>query len=385
VAIFLNNDDQEKSITAESAMDALTRGIRQLAKGDAMRRPRIDNLVPTENPENYFSLSSMEGGIRDPGYFAVRLKPDIYGWVRQFGKMRETTYNTRPGLYGGIVLLFSTRNAELLAIMNDGYVQHLRVAATAALGMKYLSREDSRVMGIYGTGGMAKFFPFTAKVARPIERIQVFSPNRARCEAYRDLMKPKLDAEIVLVDEPEQVARGADILASCTTSMEPVPKPEWIQPGMHLNSVTPWEFSPEACAKINTAGILVRRTPPSAKGLVDDGFGIKLHVMSWIAGTQEERAKVPVGPRSENRYLNAQIVDCCDWATDRPYSARRRRDEITVLANHSYGTLEGDIGISAGIQGVQFASIAGRIYEGAVAKGLGHKFPDGMFVQDIPT
>jgi hypothetical protein len=28
VAIFLNNDDQEKSITPESAMDALTHGIR---------------------------------------------------------------------------------------------------------------------------------------------------------------------------------------------------------------------------------------------------------------------------------------------------------------------------------------------------------------------
>jgi alanine dehydrogenase len=385
MTIFLSNDDQDKSITPDGAMDALAHGIRQLARGDALRRPRVDNLIPTDNPENYFSLSSMEGGIRDPGYFAVRMKPDIYGWVEQFGKMRETTYNTRPGLYGGIVLLFSTRNAELLAIMNDGYVQHLRVAATAALGIKYLSRQDSHVMGIYGSGGMARFFPFTAKVARPIERLQVYSPNRARLEKYLADMAPKIDCEIVLMDTPQKVAEGADILASCTTSMEPVAQPDWIRPGMHLNSVTPWEFSPEVCAKINTAGILVRRTPPSAKDLIDDGFGIKLHVMSWIAGTEEERARVPVGPRSENRYVNARIVDCCNWDTNMPYSQQRRRDEITVLANHSYGTLEGDIGISAGIQGVQFASIAGRIYEGAVAKELGYKFPEGMFVQDIPT
>ena len=96
MAVFLNNDDQEKSVTPEAAMEALTHGIRQLARGDAMRRPRIDNLVPTENPENYFSLSSMEGGIRDPGYFAVRMKPDIYGWVEQFGKRRETTSNRSP-------------------------------------------------------------------------------------------------------------------------------------------------------------------------------------------------------------------------------------------------------------------------------------------------
>jgi ornithine cyclodeaminase/alanine dehydrogenase-like protein (mu-crystallin family) len=385
MAIFLNNEDQEKSITPEQALEALTHGIRQLSRGDALRRPRIDNLIPTENPENYFSLSSMEGGIRDPGYFAVRMKPDVYGWVKQFGKMRETTYNTKPGLYGGLVILFNTKNAELLAIMNDGYVQHLRVAATAALGIKHLSREDSRVMGIYGSGGMARFFPFTAKVVRPIERLQVYSPNRTRLEKYFAEMTPKLNCELVLLDSPEKVARDADIVASCTTSMEPILQPDWVRPGMHLNSVTPWEFSPEVCAKISIAGILVRRTPPSAKGLIDDGFGMKLHVMSWIAGTPEERAKVPVGPRSENRYVNARIVDCCNWITDQSFSERREPDEITVLANHSYGTLEGDIGISAGIQGVQFASIAGRIYEGATAKGLGHKFPDGMFVQDIPT
>jgi hypothetical protein len=89
MAIFLNNDEQEKSITPASAMDALAHGIRQLAEGNALRRPRVDNLIPTENPENYFSLSSMEGGIRDPGYFAVRLKSDIYGWVEQFGKKRR--------------------------------------------------------------------------------------------------------------------------------------------------------------------------------------------------------------------------------------------------------------------------------------------------------
>jgi ornithine cyclodeaminase/alanine dehydrogenase-like protein (mu-crystallin family) len=385
MAIFLNNDDQEKSITPESAMDALAHGIKQLAEGNASRRPRVDNLIPTENPENYFSLSSMEGGIRDPGYFAVRLKPDIYGWVKQFGKMRETTYNTRPGLYGGLVLLFSTRNAALLAIMNDGYVQHLRVAATAALGMKYLSRQDSHVLGIFGSGGMAKFFPLTAKVARPIQRIQVYSPNREHLEAYLELMKPKVNCEIVAMDNAEKVARGADILASCTTSMEPVAQPNWITPGMHLNSVTPWELGPEVCAKIDAAGILVRRTPPSAKGLIDDGFGMKLHVLSWIAGTSEERAKVPTGPLSENRYVNARIVDCCEWKSGRTYSDDRRRDEITVLANHSYGTIEGDFGISAGIQGVQFASIAGRIYEGAVKNGFGHKFPEDMFVQNIPT
>ena len=38
-------------------------------------------------------------------------------------------------------------------------------------------------------------------------------------------MKPKVNCEIVLMDNAEKVAQGADILASCTTSMEPVAQP----------------------------------------------------------------------------------------------------------------------------------------------------------------
>ena len=174
--LFLNNQDQEKCITPREAMDVLADGLRQFADGDAIRRPRIDNLLPSANADEYFCFSSMEGGIRDPGYYALRIKPDIYSWKNVGGKMRETTYSYQPGLYGGLVLLYSIKNAEFLAIMNDGYVQHLRVAATAGLGIQYLSRKESSVMGIYGTGGMASFCPLTASAARPIVRIE-----RTRC------------------------------------------------------------------------------------------------------------------------------------------------------------------------------------------------------------
>jgi alanine dehydrogenase len=383
--VFLNNKDQEDCITPKDAMEALEQGIRQFARGDGIRRPRIDNFLPTVNPKEYFCFSSMEGGIRDPGYYALRIKPEIYGWEEYAGKRRETTYSYQPGLYAGLVFLYSTKNSEFLAMMNDGYVQHLRVASTAALGIKYLSRPESKVMGVYGTGGMAHFFPLTAKVARPIERLQVYSLNRARLEKYCEEMRPKIDCEIVPVSEPEAVCKNADIVVACTNSMEPVLNADWLEPGTHLSNVTHWELGADTCARIGSAGLLVRRSPVSVKDYVDDDFGIRLNVMAYIGGTPEERAKVPVGKRSDNRYPNARYVDCCDWDTDAPYWSERRKDEITILANCSYGTLEGEVGNSAGIQGIQFASIGGRIYERARDMKLGIDFPREMFLQDMPT
>jgi alanine dehydrogenase len=383
--IFLNNSDQEKCITPDDALDALERGVRQFSRGDAIRRPRIDNLLPTVNPEEYFCFSSMEGGIRDPGYYALRIKPEIYGWENFEGKRREITYSFQRGLYAGLVFLYSTRNSEFLAIMNDGYVQHLRVACTAALGIKYLSRPRSKVMGVYGSGGMAKFFPLAAKAVRPLERIQVFSLNRSRLEQYCEEMRSKIDCEVEAMAAPEDVTRNADIVVACTNSIQPVLKGKWIRPGTHLSNVTHWELGEDTTSRIDSAGLLVRRSPVSVKGYVDDDFGIRLNVMAYIAGSPEERAKVPIGKRSDNRYPNARYVDCCNWETDEPYWTKRRDGEITILANCSYGTLEGEVGNSAGIQGIQFASIAGRIYERAKIMGLGVDFPRDMFLQDLPT
>lgn len=382
--LYLNNEDQAQCITPEEAIEALENGIRQFARGDAIRRPRIDNLLPTSRPDEFFCFSSMEGGIRTPGYYALRIKPDVYAWPVVDGRVRETTYSGERGKFGGLVFLYRVDNAEFLAIMNDGYVQHMRVAATAALGMRYLSRPDSRIMGIYGSGGMARFFPLTARAVRRIERIQVYSPTRKRLEAYCKEMEAALGCEVVPMETPEAVARNADILCGCTNSIEPVVRPEWIRPGMHLNNVTHWEFDAETCGKIDAAGILARRTPMSIVGFVDDDFGLRLNVMSYAAGRPEERAKIPEGRPNRNRYPNARIVDCCNWQTGKPYR-RERPDEITILANASYGTLEGDGATSAGIQGIQFASVAGRIYERARERGLGMALPREMFLQDLPT
>ena len=82
----------------------------------------------------------------------------VISWPEMGGLRRRVTYCYQPGLYGGLVLLFRTENAELVAIMNDGFIQHMRVGATAALGARYLARSNAETVGIIGSGGMARSF-----------------------------------------------------------------------------------------------------------------------------------------------------------------------------------------------------------------------------------
>jgi alanine dehydrogenase len=84
----------------------------------------------------------------------------------------------------GLIYLYSSETLELLAIMADGYLQKMRVAGTTGVGAKYLAREDSRVVGLLGSGGQAETSAWALAAVRPIERIQVFSPSREHRKTF---------------------------------------------------------------------------------------------------------------------------------------------------------------------------------------------------------
>src|SRR3954467_4689751 len=87
--LVLTNQDQERAFVVAEAIEAMASGLRQLAHGDATRRPRIDNYCPTGRPGEFLNFSSMEGVVRDPGYYALRIKPDVMSWPLVDGIRRK--------------------------------------------------------------------------------------------------------------------------------------------------------------------------------------------------------------------------------------------------------------------------------------------------------
>ena len=55
-----------------------------------------------------------------------------------------------------MVLLHDMETGHLDAILHNAYMSDLRVGATTALAMKHLSNDDSRVVGMLGSGPQAK-------------------------------------------------------------------------------------------------------------------------------------------------------------------------------------------------------------------------------------
>ena len=379
---ILSNEDIEAVCDMGSCVDALYQGLKAYSRGDAARRPRVDLLAPTSREGEYSSFSTMDGIIRG-GYYALRVKPDILSWPVINGKRRRITYCYKPGFYGGLVLLFRAENAELVAIMNDGYVQHMRVGALAALGARYLSREESVTVGILGSGGMARSYALGFAAVRPVKKIKAYSPTAENLRAYCEEMTKKLEIEMVPEKDSESVVKGSDIVAACTNSMDPVIHGRWLEPGMYLANTANWELDDQVFQKITLVGQMLNRSLLDVSRVVDDNFELRLNVMAYVAGQPEERAKIPTPKEKQVVMPHAKWVPCVDWATERPLG-RQSDDDICLLAELVGSTLPGAIA-SAGIQGLQFAAIAGRAYELAEAKGAGKEMPLDMFLQDIPT
>src|SRR4029078_1503320 len=109
----------------------------------------------------------------------------------------------------------------------------MRVGGGGCIGAKYLAREDSRVVGMLGSGGMARTFLEAFACVRDIRMCKVYSPNTKRREDYAEEMSKMLGIEVRAVNSAREAVRGVDILSSCTDSMKPVYDAEWIEKGMH--------------------------------------------------------------------------------------------------------------------------------------------------------
>jgi ornithine cyclodeaminase/alanine dehydrogenase-like protein (mu-crystallin family) len=362
--IFLTNEHIQQVLDMKTCLNAMEDAYHELNEQRAGYRPRIDFYVPQE--PHYYRWGTMEGASRKLGVFAIRMKSDMLAWEEQDGFRVEDKYCMQRGTYCGLIFLLSTRNAEPLALMNDGYLQHMRVGACAGLGTKYLSRKDSKVLAMIGSGGMARTYAAAIKEVRPIELMRVFSPTKANRENYAREMTERLDIEVVAVDSPEKALKGADVVALTTDSLVPVIKAEWLEPGMHINNVRNNEAGPDVLqradviARLGTSTLFADRSAREVTTGSDGMFG-------YIAGTADEKKKIPSSPFHG---IDNPNIGTVPNIMARRWVGRADDRQITFLNNQ-------------GTQGLQFAAVGGTAYNLAKAKGLGHPLPLEWFTQNI--
>lgn len=363
--LFIHNDVVAKVLTMKECIEVQEAAFRAMDTGRAIHRPRIDMYTPAGRSDGYYRWGTMEGWY--DGIFAIRMKSDVMTWPkRPDGGWTEEKHCIAQGTFCGIVMLFSSRNGEPLAMINDGVIQHMRVGAGAGIGVKHLARSNATSVGMLGSGGMARTFLEAFCAVRPIRTCKVWSPTKANREAYAREMSARLGIEVVAVDSGREAVRGVDILSTATDSMSPTFEPEWIEPGMHVAMLGPCEVSPAAEDRFDIKirqGIGGLRLPD--QGRIRSEIGMS--PIAWVAGTEEEMQRLP--PRTPGSGFGGDYPDFCDLVFGR---AKGRSSEKQVTFYHNMGN-----------QGLQFASVGGLVLRKAREQGLGREMPTEWFVQDI--
>src|SRR3954452_19258841 len=195
--LLIGNDDTASVLRMADVIEVLERAYHELAAGQAVCRPRIDLRFPTGDGDRVYQWGTMEGGSAASGYFAIRMKSDVLTEVEYGGTRTQEKFCVQPGTYFGLVLLLSVRTGEPLALLNDGVLQHMRVGADSAIGTRLAARDDARVLGMLGSGGMARTHLEALRQVRPVERVQVYSPTRANRERYAAEMRERFALDVV--------------------------------------------------------------------------------------------------------------------------------------------------------------------------------------------
>ncbi len=359
--LILNNDDVKSVLDMSATMSALRLGYEDLRRGEATYGPRIDYYLPTGRDDDYYQWGNMVGACSSFGVVAVRMKSDVASWPQ--GRTQEK-YAVKPGMYCGLIMLFASDDGAPLAIIQDGYLQHMRVGGSMGIGVDLLARKDATTVGMLGSGGMARSFLESFVEARPIKHVKVFSPTKENRDRYAREMSDELGIPVVPVDTPEEAVRDTLVVSSATDSMVPTFDPAWISPGAHVVCVTRRELGDPLLARADVTIQLGINTIP---------YGTPVPMIEWkaggiaayVAGKPEDRARIPEARENSTGVFPTML----DVQTGKA-PGRTSDDQVTLF-------------VGTGTQGLQFAAVGGKVYQEAIKRGFGHQVPVDWFLQDI--
>lgn len=151
-------------------------------------------------------------------------------------------------------LLFDGETRALLALMDYGILNSLRVGATAGVAARYLAPEGASVLGLLGSGWQATPQVFAMQRAIPtLERVRVFSPTAAHREEFAKAASTQLGIPVEAVDSTQEAIRGADVVDLCAPGhfdvREPLFETPWVRPGALVISMAPNQYTGEFVRK----------------------------------------------------------------------------------------------------------------------------------------
>jgi len=146
------------------------------------------------------------------------------------------SYTSVAGVTRFLVLLYKD-DGQLAAVIEADRLGQLRTGAASAVATKYMARQDSSRMGIFGAGLQARSQVQAICAVRPIKTVLAYSRDPEKRGKFCRDMSESIGIDVRPASSPEEAVKEMDIVVTATTSKEPVFTSEWLSKGTHINAI----------------------------------------------------------------------------------------------------------------------------------------------------
>lgn len=145
------------------------------------------------------------------------------------------------------MVLVDAETGYVSAMMDGTLLTQIRTGAVAGMATDVLSRKDSSVFALFGTGGQAASQLEAVLTIRPIKLVKVYDISTQRAEDFAKAMTEKFGekfgVEIVAAQSADDAVADADIITAVTTARKAVFNGKLVKKGAHVNGVG--SYTPE--------------------------------------------------------------------------------------------------------------------------------------------
>ena len=220
--LFVNEAGVKEMLPMGPCVDLMREALATYARGDVVLPLRSKVGLP----DGTGLLGLMPGYLGQPRSFGLKVVSVMPG-----------NHGTPYDSHQGVVMLFGLVHGEPLAIIDATAITAIRTAAASAAATDALANKDAGDLALIGSGTQGRTYLAAMQAVRTLRRVRIWSRSRANAERFAQEEKMSTGLTIEVSATAEEAVRGADIICTTTSSVQPVLLGDWMAPGAHVNAV----------------------------------------------------------------------------------------------------------------------------------------------------
>jgi ornithine cyclodeaminase len=273
--LALSRSEVESLLDLDALREAVAEAMREVSTGQVSMPPRIAAIVPDRG-----LVAAMPAYLPASDALAVKVVSLFPG-------------NTALPTHQAVIVAFSPRTGEPVALLDGTSITVARTAAGSALSADLLARPEARTLAILGTGEQARAHARAMVRVRPIRTVVVAGRTRERVLALVAELSTTLGVTVAAVPSFEEACREADIVCATTHSPDPVVRREHLRTGAHVTSVGYNTAGREVDSATVASSIVVVESRAAALGAPPSGANdLRVPIEEGLIGPDHIHAEI---------------------------------------------------------------------------------------------